>query len=69
MRQPGDAAEDGGNFIKGAIKHPGSLHRALGIPAGQTIPRSKITAAAKAGSANLRKKARFALELEGFSKK
>lgn len=26
------------NWIKGAIKHPGGLHRALGVPQGQTIP-------------------------------
>jgi hypothetical protein len=62
-------ASSGKKFIKGAIKHPGSLHTALNVPQGQTIPRAKITAAARSGSANLRKKAQFALELEGFGKK
>ena len=37
------------NFIKGAIKRPGQLHRDLGVPQGQKIPRSKIAAAAKGG--------------------
>lgn len=35
------------NFIKGAIKRPGALHRALGVPEGQKIPKKKIAAAAK----------------------
>lgn len=39
----------GKNWIKGAIKHPGALHRALGVPAGKNIPKSKIAAAAKKG--------------------
>lgn len=40
---------DGGGkrWIQKAIKKPGALHRALGVPAGKKIPRSKIAAAAK----------------------
>jgi hypothetical protein len=49
-------------FIKGAIKHPGSLHRALGVPENDTIPQSKIEAAAQGGG-NLARKARFAQTL------
>lgn len=56
-------------FIAGAIQHPGSLHTALGVPQGQRIPTSKITAAARSGSANLRRKASLALTLEGLHKK
>lgn len=37
------------NWIKGAISHPGALHRQLGIPAGKKIPKSKIKAAEKKG--------------------
>lgn len=59
----------GKKFIAGAIKHPGSLHTALHVPQGQRIPTSKITAAARSGSANLRKKANLALTLEGLHKK
>ena len=28
--------------IKGAIKHPGALHKELGVPKGQKIPASKL---------------------------
>ena len=34
-------------WIQKAIKRPGALHRALGIPEGQKIPLSKLQAAAK----------------------
>ena len=50
------------NFIKGAIKHPGALHRELGVPQGQKIPPGKIQAAAKKGG-KLGERARFALTL------
>lgn len=39
-------ASTGGNFIKGAIKHPGALHRELGVPVGQKIPAGKLATAA-----------------------
>lgn len=38
----------GANWIKGAIKHPGALHRDLGVPQGKKIPAKKM-AAARAG--------------------
>ena len=31
-------ASGGGNWIAGAIKHPGALHRSLGVPQGKKIP-------------------------------
>lgn len=34
------------NWIKGAIKNPGGLHKSLGIPKGKKIPASKIKEAA-----------------------
>lgn len=37
------------NWIKGAIKHPGALHRQLGVPQGQKIPAGRLAAAAKKG--------------------
>ncbi len=37
------------NWIKGAIKHPGGLHKALGVPQGKKIPTKKVNAAAKKG--------------------
>lgn len=36
-----------GNWIAGAVKNKGGLHRALGVPQGKKIPKSKIAAAAK----------------------
>lgn len=32
----------GKNWIQGAVKHPGALHKSLGIPQGQPIPASKL---------------------------
>ncbi len=34
-------------WISGAIKHPGALHRDLGVPQGEKIPAKKLDAAAK----------------------
>lgn len=53
------------NFIKGAIKKPGALHRDLHVPQGQKIPKSKIEAAAK-GSGKVAQRARFAKTLSGM---
>jgi hypothetical protein len=36
------------NFIAGAIKHPGALHKELGIPQGKTIPAGTLAKAASA---------------------
>lgn len=68
-RKPGDAAEDkGANFIKGAIKKPGSLHAALNVPANQRIPGSALAQAARSQNTNLKRKANFAKTLKGFGK-
>lgn len=56
-------------FIAGAIKHPGSLHKALGVPLGQKIPAAKLNEAVKSTSPDVRNKARFAKTLAGFSSK
>lgn len=50
------------NWIAGATKNKGALHRALGVPQGQKIPAGKIAAAAKAGG-KLAKEARLAQTL------
>lgn len=54
-------------FIKAAIKHPGALHRDLGVPQGKPIPAKKLEAAAKR-SGKVGQRARFAEELKGFNK-
>lgn len=51
------------NWIKGAIKHPGALHKQLGVPVGKKIPASKLAKAAKAGG-KLGKRARLAETLK-----
>lgn len=56
------------NFIKGAIKRPGALHKALGVPKGQKIPAKKEAAAAKRPGL-VGKEARFAEVLKGLKKK
>jgi hypothetical protein len=53
------------NFIQGAIKHPGQLHRDLGVPQGQKIPPDQLRAAAKRKD-KVGQRARFALTLKGF---
>jgi len=51
------------NWIKGAIKHPGALHKELGVPAGKKIPEAKLNAAAKAPG-KLGQRARLAKPLK-----
>lgn len=51
----------GGHFwIQGAIKHPGALHKSLGIPAGKKIPLSKLKKAEHSKSPLTRKRANLA---------
>jgi len=54
--------------IKKAIKKPGSLRKALGIKEGNTIPKSKLDAAAKKPG-KLGQRARFAKTLSKLRKK
>lgn len=55
-------------FIQGAIKRPGSLHRALNVPQGKKIPSGLIARAAASRNKKLAKKAQFAKELKGLRK-
>jgi hypothetical protein len=55
-------------FIQKAIKHPGALHKSLGVPASKKIPASKIRAAAKKGG-KLGQRARFAQTLSKLRRK
>ena len=52
-------------WIAGAIKHPGALHRALGVPKGQKIPATKLASAAKKGG-KVGAEARLAKTLRSF---
>lgn len=55
------------NFIQNAIKKPGALHRDLGVPQGEKIPKAKIAAAAKEGG-KIGQRARFAQTLAKLRK-
>jgi hypothetical protein len=52
-------------WIQGAIKHPGAVHKQLGVPQGEKIPAGKLAAAAAKGGV-LGKRARLAETLKGF---
>ena len=54
-------------WIKGAIKHPGALHKQLGVPVGKKIPEKKLEAAEKKGG-TLGRRARLAETLKRFGR-
>ncbi len=56
------------NWIKGSIKHPGALHKQLGVPAGTKIPTIMLAAAAKK-KGKLGQRAREALNLNAMKMK
>ena len=58
----------GKKFIAGAIKRPGALHRALGVPQGKRIPLADIEKASHAPG-RLGREARFAQTLASLNKK
>jgi hypothetical protein len=47
-------------WIQGAIKHKGALHKELGVPEGEKIPKSKIKKAEHSSNPKLRKRAQLA---------
>ncbi len=55
------------NWIKGAIKKPGALHKELGVPEGKKIPSTKLKTAEKKGGLE-GKRARLAETLKSFHK-
>ena len=55
-------------WIQGAIKHPGALHKEMGVPAGKKIPAKRLAAAASKGG-TLGRRARLAQTLKGMSRK
>ena len=56
------------HWIQGAIKHPGALHKELGVPRGQKIPAAKLNAAAHSSNPTERKRAALAKVLKGMHK-
>lgn len=57
------------NWIKGAIKKPGALHKALGVKKGEKIPEKKLKKAEHSKNKKMAARARLAEELKGFNKK
>ena len=57
-----------GNWIKGAVKHKGALHKALGVKQGEKIPASKIEKASHSKNPKLKKEAVLAKTLKGLHK-
>ena len=54
------------NWIKGAIKRPGALHKDLGVPEGKPIPAKKLAAAAHSDNPTTRRRAALAKTLKGM---
>lgn len=59
--------EEAEKWIQGAIKHPGALHKQLGVPQGEKIPRKELEQAAQKGG-KLGKRARLAMTLSRLRK-
>ena len=57
------------HWIKGAIKHPGALHRELGVPEGQKIPERKIEKATHSDNETMARRARLAETLSHMHKR
>lgn len=58
---------NGKDWIKQSIKHPGALHRQLGIKQGDKIPAKTLASAAKKGG-KLGARARLAITLKRMHK-
>lgn len=57
-------------FIQKAVsKHPGKLHRELGVPQGKKIPAKKLAKATHSKNPTIKKEAVLARTLKGFHKK
>lgn len=55
------------NWIAGAIKKPGQLHKDLGVPQGKKIPATKLEAAAKQ-KGKVGQRARLAMTLKKMNR-
>jgi len=55
-------------WIQKAIKKPGALHKALGVPKGKKIPEAKLKKAEHSKNPTTRKRAVLAETLKGFKK-
>ena len=58
----------GKNWIAGATRNHGALHRELGVPEGQKIPAGKMAAAAHSSNPKIRKQVALAHTLRSLRK-
>lgn len=58
----------GNNWIAGATKNKGALHRSLHVPEGEKIPAKKLEKAAHSDNPTLARRANLAKTLKGFKK-
>jgi hypothetical protein len=56
------------NWMQGAVKKPGALHKSLGVPEGEKIPEAKIEKAMHSRNPTLRKRADLAHTFEEYRK-
>lgn len=61
--------EQRAKWIQGAIEHPGSLHKTLGVPADKKIPANKLEKATHSRNPLTKKRALLAETLKGFKHK
>lgn len=47
-------------WMSGVVKHPGGLHKALHVPAGDSIPAGKVEAATRSDNPRVRRMATLA---------
>jgi hypothetical protein len=57
-----------GDWIKGAVRNKGALHRALGIPEDKPIPKSKLEEAGRSKDPRIRRMAHLAETLKGLNR-
>jgi hypothetical protein len=57
------------NWIKGAIKHEGSLHKSLGVKQGEKIPAKKLERATHSDDPKVRKQAALAETLKKLNRR
>ena len=55
-------------WIQKAIKHPGKLHRELGVPQGEKIPAKKLKKAEHSKNSTIRREANLAKTLKKLRK-
>lgn len=56
------------NWIAGAIKHPGALHKELHVPEGEKIPAKKLAKARHSDNPTLKRRANLAKTIASFKK-